>query len=187
MAKAGAIDKGMVLLFRGEPHLVTEREHHSPGKGQAVVRLRLKNLLNGSVLKETVKAHDQLQEANVHEQDGQFLFADDSGLHFMDTETYEQFTIPTDGLGDKKSYMKEGQSYKLLVWEERPIDITLPFKEQYQVTEAPQAVRGDTVTGAAKSVTLETGLTIKAPIFIKEGDTVLVSTQTGEYVERVSG
>jgi elongation factor P len=186
MVKAGTIDKGMYLLLRDEPHLVTEREHVNPGKGQAFVRLRLRNVKTGQVLRETIKAHEQVQEADVYDQDGQYLYSDDGGFHFMDTDTYEQFTIPAEGLDDKRQYMKEGETYRLIMWNDTPVDITLPLKETYTVTEAPEALRGDTVSNATKPVTVETGLRVKAPLFIKEGDKIVVSTQTGEYVERAS-
>lgn len=186
MAKAGTVDKGMFLLIKEEPHLVTEREFVNPGKGQAFVRLRLKNVKTGQVIRETIKSHEQVQEADVYDQDGQYLYSDDSDFHFMDAETYEQFTIPLDGLEEKRRFMREGQTYKIVMWNETPIDITLPLKEVYNVTEAPEALRGDTVSNATKAVTLETGLTVKAPLFIKAGDKIVVSTQTGEYVERVS-
>lgn len=186
MVKAGTIDKGMFLLLRDDPHLVTEREHVNPGKGQAFVRLRLKNVRTGQVIRETIKAHEQVEEADVHDQDAQYLYSDEAGFHFMDTETYEQFTVPPDGLDEKRQYMKEGETYRLVMWNDRPVDITLPLKETYTVTEAPEALRGDTVSNATKPITVETGLRVKAPLFIKEGDKIVVSTQTGEYVERVT-
>jgi elongation factor P len=186
MIKAGSIDKGMFLLIKDEPHQVTEREFVKPGKGQAFVRLKLKNLKTGLVQRPVIKSHESVEEIVVEEQPAQYLYADDTSYHFMDTETYEQFTVPLAGFEEKKNYMKEGDTYELVMWETTPLDIKLPLKEVYTVTLAEDAVKGDTVTGATKTITCETGLPVKVPIFIKEGDKILVNTDTGEYVERVN-
>ena len=186
MVRAGAIAKGMVLLIRDEPYVVTEREFVNPGKGAAFVRLKLKSLRSGQVLRETLKSNDSVEEADVFDKDGQFLYADDSGYHFMDLETYEQYVIEREGLEEKGTYMKEGDTYRIMMWEDRPIDIVLPLKMTFTVIEAEEAVKGDTVTGTNKIVTLETGRRVKVPLFIKPGDKVLVNTESGEYVERVN-
>ena len=186
MIRAGAISKGVCLLMKGEPYLVTEREFVNPGKGQAFVRVKLKSLKSGQTLRETIKSHETVEEAEVEERPAQFLYADDDAFHFMDAETFDQFTVPVSGLEHKRYYLREGESYELVLFEEQPIDIKLPLKMTLEVTSAPEALRGDTVSGATKQVTLETGLTVKAPLFIKDGDKVLVNTETGEYVERVN-
>ena len=186
MIRAGAISKGMCLLIKGEPYLVTEREFVNPGKGQAFVRVKLKSLKTGQTLKETIKSHETVEDAEIEDRGAQFLYADGESFHFMDTETYEQFAVPVAGLEDKLNYLKEGDTYELVVWEGEAIDIKLPLKMTLAVTEAPEALRGDTVSGATKQVTLETGLKVKAPLFIKDGDRLLVNTETGEYVERVT-
>ncbi len=186
MVRAGSIAKGMVLLMKDEPYVVTEREFVNPGKGSAFVRLKLKSLRTGQVLRETLKSNESAEEADVYDKDGQFLYADESGYHFMDAETYEQYLIERGGLEEKGTYMKEGDTYRIMMWENRPIDIVLPLKMTFTVVEAQQAVKGDTVTGASKVVTLETGRQVKVPLFIKPGDKVLVNTETGEYVERVN-
>jgi elongation factor P len=187
MIKAGSIDKGMCLIIKDEPYLVAERDFVNPGKGAAFTRLKLKNLKTGLVLRETIKTSDSVEEADIYERPAQYLYADDLGYHFMDSETYEQFIVPAEqGLEDKGYFIKEGDTYKILMWEENPIDIKIPLKMVLVVTEAADAVKGDTVTGATKSVTTETGLKVKVPIFIKEGEKILVNTESGEYVERVN-
>jgi elongation factor P len=186
MIRAGAIEKGMCLLIKGEPYLVTEREFVNPGKGAAFVRLKLKNLRTGMVLRETNKSNDNVEEADVFDRDVQFLYTDGAFYHFMDVETYEQFDVPVAGLEDKALYMKEGDSYTMIVWESTPIDIKIPLKMVFLVTEAAEGVKGDTVQGATKIVKVETGLEVKVPIFIKEGERILVNTESGEYVERVN-
>ena len=186
MTKAGSIDKGMFILLKDEPHLVTEREFVKPGKGQAFVRLKLKNVRTGLVQRPVIKSHESVEDINVEDHPSQYLYADDSAFHFMNTDTYDQFEIPLGGFEDKKDYMKEGDTYDVVMWESTPLSIKLPFKEVYTVTDAEDAVKGDTVTGATKTVVCETGLSVKVPIFIKPGDKILVNTESGDYVERVN-
>ncbi len=186
MTKAGSIEKGMFLLVKDEPHLVTEREFVKPGKGQAFVRLKLKNLRTGLVQRPVIKSHESVEDISVIDHRSQFLYSDDTAYYFMDTETYEQFEIPFVGFEEKKNYLKEGHTYDVVMWEAAPLDIKIPLKEVYMVAKAEDAVRGDTVTGATKTIACETGLAVKVPIFIKAGDKILVNTETGEYVERVN-
>jgi len=166
--------------------MVTEREFVNPGKGAAFVRVKLKNLRSGSVLRETIKTSESVEEADVFDRDAQYLYADDSVYNFMDAESYEQFTVPRTGLEEKVFYMKEGETYRIIMWETTPIDVSVPLKIVLEVTEADEGVRGDTVTGATKPVKTETGLEVRVPIFIKQGDQILVNTESGDYVERVN-
>ncbi len=186
MIKAGSLEKGMAILIKGEPYVIVEREFVNPGKGSAFVRTKLKNPTTGQVLRETMKSQDQVEEIVVEDKDCQYLYADDENYHFMDLETYEQFEIPVPTFEDYRFLMKEGETYTLVMWEHRPLDIKLPYKVVYTVTKAEDAVKGDTVTGATKVVEVETGLKVKVPIFIKEGEKILVNTETKEYVERVN-
>jgi elongation factor P len=184
--KAGAIDKGMALLIKGSPFIVVERDFVNPGKGSAFVRLKLKSPENGRVLKETMKTQDNIEEITVEDKESQFLYSDAEFYHFMDTETYDQFEIPMEGFADYKLLMRDGDTYKIIMWEEKPLDIIIPFKVVYEVTEAFDGVKGDTVQGASKLVTIETGLEIKVPIFIKQGEKIMINTETREYIERVN-
>jgi elongation factor P len=186
MIKAGQIAKGQYLIWRDEPYLVSDREFVNPGKGAAFVRVKLKSLRTGRVLQETIRTNDSVQEADVFDRDAQYLYADDTSYHFMDTESYDQFVVPRDGLENKINYMKEGDTYRVVMWEATPIDVTVPLKMVFEVTEAEEAIKGDTVTGATKPVKTETGLEVKVPLFIKQGDKILVNTESGEYVERVN-
>ncbi len=186
MIKAGQIDKGTFLLLKGYPYLVAEREFVNPGKGSAFVRLKLKNLIDGSVLKETMKSQDNVEDITVEDKDCQYLYSDGENYHFMDNETFEQFEIPVVTMQEQGLYMKDGETYKVIIYDGKPIDIKIPYKVVYEVTEAAEALKGDTVTGATKVVTVETGLKVKVPIFIKQGERILVNTETGEYVERVN-
>lgn len=186
MIKAGTISKGMFILHKDQPHYVAEREFVSPGKGSAFVRLKLKNIFTGQVLNETVKSQESVEDVEVLTRDAQYLYTDNESFHFMDAETYEQKAIPAETVGDKKLFLKEGDTYQIVVWEGNPIDIVLPYKMTFEITEAQEAVKGDTVTGSSKLATIETGLQVKVPLFIKTGDKILVNTETSEYVERVN-
>lgn len=186
MIKAGAIEKGMFLLVKDVPHLVAEREFVNPGKGSAFVRLKLKNMKTGSVLKEVRKTQDAVEEVSVEEKDNQYLYNDGSNYAFMDAETFEQTEVPMEGLEDYINFMKEGDTYKLIVWGDTVLDIKLPYKMVFEVTEAEDGVKGDSVNNIFKTVTIETGLVVKVPIFIKQGERVMINTETKEYVERVN-
>lgn len=184
MTKAGSIGKGMFLLMKGEPHLVTEREFVNPGKGPAFVRLKLKSLMSGQTLKQVIKSQESVEDISVETRDAQYLYSDGESYHFMDLETYEQFTMPMAGQEDKKLFIRDGDTVQLSIWDEKPIDILLPYKIVLAVREAQTGLKGDTVSGATKPVTMETGLVVRVPLFIKEGDKLLINTETREYVER---
>lgn len=186
MIKAGAIDKGICILVKNEPYVVVEREFVNPGKGSAFTRIKLKNLMTGQVLKQVLKTQETVEEVEVIDRKSQYLYGDGEGFHFMDAETYEQYIVPIEGFEEKGLLMKEGETYEAVFWEETPIDIKIPYKVVYTVVEAGEGIKGDTVTGATKTVKLETGLEVKVPLFIKEGEKVLINTETKEYVERVN-
>jgi len=184
--KAGAIEKGMFLLEKEAPYLVVEREFVNPGKGSSFVRLKLKNLRNASVLKVTHKTQDNIEEIDVEDVDSQFLYSDGASYHFMNSETFDQYEVPVQGLEDKGYFMREGETFRVVRWGEEALDIKLPPKMDLIVTEAEDGVKGDTVTGATKYVVVETGLTVKVPIFIKQGEKIRINVETKEYQERIN-
>jgi elongation factor P len=186
MIRASDIGKGTFILINNVPHVCVERDYVNPGKGSAFVRLKLKNIKNGIVRAQTNKVQDTLEDVSVEFKEVQFLYADMENYAFMDTKTYEQFTIPIEGEEEKRHYLKDGENYQVVFWEQTPIDIKLPTKMVFTVTEAEKAERGDTVSGATKVVTCETGLKVKVPLFIKQNDRILVNTETNEYQERVN-
>jgi elongation factor P len=186
MIRAGEIAKGTFLLIKNEPYEVVEREFVSPGKGSAFVRLKMKNLKTGAVLTQTTKTQESVEDAEVDNKYSQYLYSDDQFFHFMDNKTYEQLEVPKQGLEDKKDFLKEGETYQVVVYENQPINIIIPFKMVFAVTEAHNAIKGDTVSGSTKPVTLETGLIVRVPLFIKQGDKVRINTETKDYVERVT-
>jgi elongation factor P len=187
MIKASEVAKGTFILINNQPHVCVEREYVNPGKGSAFVRLKLKNIKTGSVLRQTNKVQDNLEDVSVEFHEVQFLYADSENYAFMNTQTYDQFTIPVQGEEEKRDFLRDGENYQVVFWEQTPIDIRIPTKMVFTVTESENAERGDTVSGATKVVTCETGLKVKVPLFIKQGDRILVNTETHEYQERVNG
>lgn len=186
MVRGGDIAKGTVLLSKGTPYLVVEREFVSPGKGSAFARVKMKSLRDGSVLTQTIKTADMVEDAVVDTHKGQYQYADGESFIFMDVETFEQIAVPNDIIGDKKFYLREGDEYEILVWENDPIDVKIPPKMIFVVEQSENYIKGDTVSGATKPVVTETGLTVRVPLFIKQGERILVNTETNEYQERVN-
>ncbi len=178
------LKKEMVILLDNEPHLVLDTELSKRGRGGSVLRTKLKNLARGSYIDRNFRQGDKFEEANVTESFAQFLYADDSGYHFMDEKTFEQFTLDEDIIGDKRFYLKESDVLRILLYEGEPLTLTLPDRVRLTVTSAPPAVKGDTVDAAMKTVTTETGLEVEVPMFIEEGEEIQVDPNTGKYVSR---
>ncbi|GHV36067.1 elongation factor P [Spirochaetia bacterium] len=174
------------MLQKGQPYLVVDREFHNPGKGTAVARIKMKSIKDGAVLSLTIPTQQEIEDATVDVHTCQYQFADTDNYHFMNNESYEQYEVPISGMEDKKLYLKDGDSYELTIWEEKVIDIKIPYKVIFTVAESENYVKGDTVSGATKPITTETGLTVRVPLFIKQGEKILVNTETNEYVERVN-
>ncbi len=184
MIKAINLNRGSFLNYKNRPYVVTEREFYSPGKGSAIVRLKLKDVKTGVVNKVVFKTTEMVEEISVEQQEFQYLYQGNGAFCFMSPQTFEQIEIPEELVIDDKYFLKEGETYKILFYEDKPIKIKLPLKMEMEVTEAENAVKGDTVTGATKEVKLETGLVIKVPLFIKKGEKILVNTENKEYVGR---
>lgn len=186
MIKAGQIDKGTALLIKGQPFICIDREFVNPGKGSAFVRLKLKSPSTGQVLQETMKSQDNAEDINVEMMDFQYMYNDGENFHMMNVDTYDQFEIPMDNFPDYQYLMKDGETYRCTVYGDDVLDIQIPSKVVYLVAEAEEAIKGDTVQGATKYVTTETGLRVRVPIFIKQGEKIRVNTETKEYLERVN-
>ena len=186
MIRGGDIVKGSCLLQNGQPYLVVEREFHTPGKGTAIARVKMKSIKDGAVLTMTIPTQQEVEDAQVEVHVCQFQYADTENYHFMDNESYDQYEIPVASHEDKKFYLKEGESYDLTFFSGQVIDIKIPYKVVFTVAESENYVKGDTVSGATKPVVTETGLTVRVPLFIKQGEKIRVNTETNEYVERVN-
>ena len=186
MIRGGDIVKGSCLLQKGQPYLVVDREFHNPGKGTAVARIKMKSIKDGSVLSLTIPTQQEVEDAQVELHTSQYQYADTDNYHFMDNESFDQYEVSIEENPEKKLYLKEGDSYELTIWEGKVIDIRIPYKVVFTVAESENYIKGDTATGATKPVVTDTGLTVRVPLFIKQGEKILVNTETNEYVERVN-
>lgn len=179
------LKKGTIFQLDGVPYRVVEYSQKVMGRGGSIVNVKIKSLLDGKVLDKTFKGNEQIEYADVTNRNAQFLYSDASGYHFMDEESYEQFAITAEDLGDQTGYLKEGDMVKTQLFDGRPINIELPKNVPLKVTYTESAVKGDTSSSITKDATLETGITIKVPAFIKQGDVLSVNTEDGTYRERI--
>jgi elongation factor P len=187
MASPNDIRKGTVINLDGELWAVASFQRVSPGKGSSFVRTRIKSLSTGKVVEHNFKSAENLTYEDVGYKKMQFIFADDNTLTFMDGNTFEQVMIGRDMVGDDAKYLKEGLEVTVVMHNDNAIAMELPLKIQYTVKQTDPAVKGDTASGnVLKDATADNGLAMRVPIFIKEGDEVLISTDTGDYVERVA-
>ena len=177
------LKKGTVIQIDGKPYRVTEYSQKVMGRGGSIVNVKLKNLLDGSVIPKTFKGADKIEPASVNSQPVQFLYAD-TEFHFMNPDTFEQFAVSADIAGDAKSYLKEGDELNLQFFDSVVINVELPKNLYLKVVEAEDVVRGDTANAVTKDAVVETGLKVKVPAFIKVGDIISVSTEDGSYRER---
>lgn len=179
------LKKGVLFQIDGTPYRVVDYNQKVMGRGGSIVNVRIKSLIDGKVLEKTYKGNEQLEVADVTNQSAQYLYSDGSTFYFMNQETFEQFEVPADLVGDGAGYLKEGDIVNLQFFDGRAISVDLPKNVPLLVTYTENAVKGDTSSAITKDATLETGITIKVPAFIKQGDVISVDTSTGAYRERV--
>jgi len=184
MANTNSLKKGELLEIEDSVCRVVDFKHVKPGKGQAFVRIVLKDMETGRVQDKKFRSGQYIPNADIERKDAQFLYADDQGVHFMDENTFEQFALPEDVLGESIYYLTDGLKVLLLFYKNRCLDIDLPTSVALKVADTEPGIRGNTVSGATKSATLETGLTLQIPLFIEPGEVIKVDTRTGEYIER---
>ena len=185
MLSINEIKSGSQIIVNDDPYVVINVQHSKMGRAGAVLRTKMKNLKTGNILNKTFQGAEKVEEAGVEEKKGQYLYTDGSNFFFMDSENYEQFEISSEVVGEQASFLKEEAEVGIIYFQQTPINIKLPIKMNFKVVEAPPAVKGNTADGGSKQVTLENGIKINTPLFIKEGDVVRVNTETGEYAERV--
>ncbi|HOV87843.1 MAG TPA: elongation factor P [Syntrophobacteraceae bacterium] len=181
---AGDLRKGLKLEIDGEPYLVVDFEFSKPGKGQALYRCRLRNMITGNQFDRTYRSGDKFNAADLEEQDMNYLYKQDRSYVFMNNSTYEQIELSEEQVGDARNYLIENQTVSILLFQGRPIGIGLPNFVALKVIKADPWVKGDTAAGATKPVTVETGYVLQVPLFIEEGETIKLDTRTGAYVER---
>jgi elongation factor P len=185
MLDANELRKGTTFYLDGELYRVIEYQHHKPGRGNAIIRTKLRNLRTGTIIPRNFLSGETFEEAYVERRPMQFLYEDQGFYHFMDTETYSQFRISEDLVEEKIGYLKEGQDYTVSILGNEMLDIELPNAVELEVVKSEMAVAGDTATGATKRVICETGLKVQVPLFVEVGDVIRVDTDKGEYVTRV--
>lgn len=181
------LKKGTIFKLDGVPYKVVEYGQKVMGRGGSIVNVRIKSLLDGKVLEKTFKGNEQIDSADVTNQSVQYLYNDGRVFFFMNEDTFEQFEVPAELVGDSAGLMKEGDKVSLLLFDGRPINVELPKNVPLAVTYAENVVKGDTSSAVTKDATLETGITIRVPAFIKTGDVISVDTATMTYRERVKG
>jgi elongation factor P len=178
------LKKGTVIQIDGTPYRVVDYAQKVMGRGGSIVNLKIKNLIDGSVLPKTFKGADKIEPADVATRSAQYLYTDGADFHFMDPETFEQFQLGPDLVDEAARYLKEGDMVSLQFFNDAVINVELPNTLYLEVTYAESVVKGDTTSSVLKDATLETGLTVKVPSFIKVGDVIKVDTRDGSYLER---
>jgi len=184
MIKSSNIKKGSYILFKNEPHEVTKTEFYAPGKGSAITRMKLKSVRTGNTVEFTYKSNESIEELDVMAKEMQFLFIDTDDVVFMDPRSYEQVSVSKNLMEGKIGYLIPELTMYLVFYEDNVIGVRFPQKVKLKVVEASDAVAGNTVNAAKKPVSLETGITVFAPLFVKTGDTLIIETENGEYVSR---
>jgi elongation factor P len=177
--------KGVTFQFDGNLYKVIEYSHNKPGRGNATIRTKVRDLRNGTVLEKTFTSGDRVEDIRLDHHIVTFLYQDGELFYFMDTETYEQPALNRSTLGEAVNFLTEGLELKLTFFGDEAIDLELPTAVDLKVVEAEVGLKGDTATGATKSVETETGLRVAVPLFVDSGDTIRVDTRTGQYITRV--
>ncbi|MFH1594192.1 MAG: elongation factor P [Candidatus Omnitrophota bacterium] len=184
MITARQFRNGVVVLIDNVLHMVLSQQHTKPGKGGAFVRAKLKNLQNGTIAEKTYRPDDSFKQAYIEEKKKQFLYKDQMGYHFMDQTTYEQLGISEEMIGDNAKYLKDGMEITASMYNNSVVGITLPSFVELKVTYTEPGIKGDTAKGGFKPATVETGATVRVPLFINNDETIKVDTRTGDYAGR---
>lgn len=178
------IKNGMTLILEGKLVTVVDFQHVKPGKGPAFVRIKYRDLRTGSTIEDTFNTNLKLEKAHVEKMQMQFLYKENDNYVFMNTNDYSQMEVSSSIIGDDAKFLKEGLVIEIQMYEGEILGIVLPEKIEYKVTETTDAVKGNTTNNAMKDATIESGYTIKVPMFISVGETIVVSTKDGKYVSR---
>lgn len=184
MVNANDIKNGMTIIFEDALYIVLEFSHVKPGKGAAFVKAKLRNLRTGSIVEKTFNSSIKLEKAMITRQNMQYLYNTGDAYAFMNMETYEQIELTKDQIGDDAKFLKEGINVDITFYEGEMLGISLPDKIEYVITHTEPAVKGNTTNNALKDAELENGLKVRVPLFIQEGETILVTTSDGKYDSR---
>lgn len=186
MLSLNEIKTGKIIQVSDQPYLIVKTDHHKMGRGGAVLKTKLKNLIDGSILDKTFQGNDKADEADTETKKANYLYKDENDAHFMDNDNYEQFTISLEQIGNKARFMKDGIDMDILYFAGKPVAVQIPIKLELKVVSAPPGVKGNSAGNVTKQVELETGAKLNVPMFINEGDVIKVNTDTEEYAERVN-
>ncbi|MDR1060008.1 MAG: elongation factor P [Clostridiales bacterium] len=184
MISAGEFRNGVTFELDGQVFQIVEFQHVKPGKGAAFVRTKLKNAITGATVERTFNPTDKMQNAVIERKDMQYMYNDGELYYFMDTETFDQIPLNKETVGDALKFVKEEVVVKILSYKENVFGIEPPYFVELKITQTEPGFKGDTATGATKPATLETGATVKVPLFVNEGEVVKIDTRTGDYMER---
>jgi elongation factor P len=185
MIDVNELRKGVTFEQDGDLYKVLDYAHNKPGRGQATIRIKARDLRKGNTLDMTFNSGNRVQDVRLDYHNAQFLYADDRFFYFMDNQTYEQYPVNKDIIGEMAEFLKPNMDVKLMFFETEALDIDLPTSVDLLITKAEPSIRGDTATGVTKRVITETGLEVQVPSFVEQGDTIRVDTRNGEYVTRV--
>lgn len=185
MYSASDLRKGLKIQIDGEPYIVVDFQFSKPGKGQALYRTKLKNMITGNQFDRTFRSNDKFEKAPLEERTMQFLYSQGGEFHFMDTKNYEQVVISREQMGDDVNFLIDNMEAQILLFNNNPIGVTLPNFVNLTVTRADPWAKGDTSGSDSKPVTVETGYVLQVPPFVEEGDKIQIDTRTGEYMTRV--
>ena len=185
MIDVNDLRKGTTFELEGQIFRVLEYSHNKPGRGNATIRTKVRNIRTGSTFEKTFQSGDRVQDIRIESREMQYLYHDGALYHFMDTETYDQIALDAQLLDEAVNYLKDGMNVIVQDYNGEALGVDLPVTVDMKVVQADIAVKGDTATGANKYVTVETGYRVQVPLFVNEGDTIRVDTRTGEYVTRV--
>ncbi|NBO51852.1 MAG: elongation factor P [bacterium] len=185
MISTGELKKGVVIELEGDLWQILDYHHIKMGRGSAQVRIKFRNVRKQSIVEKTFQAGEKFPRATMERRTAQFLFSEGGDYTFMDTETYDQFVITAEQLGDAKDYIKDGLQLDRVSYEGETLGVELPINLDLTVTETDPGFAGDTATGTRKPATVETGLVVQVPLFVNVGDVIRVDTRTGEYQTRV--
>jgi elongation factor P len=182
--KAKDVRKGVVILFKNNLCRVMDFHHHTPGNLRAMVHMKLRNLMTGSQVEHRFSSTEDIDTADVFLQPATFLYADNNGYHFMNSETYEEVAITDEMIGDGRYYIQEGMQVQLSMYEENPIGIQLPQTVTLTIADTEPGLKGATASNSPKPAKTDTGLQLSVPPFVNIGDQVVVNTESGEYLSR---
>jgi elongation factor P len=184
MISTAQFKKGIYVMFHEEPHMIVDVNFVSPGKGSAFYRTKLKSLYTGRVVEFTYKSGEKVEEVVVETHEASYSYFDGTSYVFIEPRSFEQYSVPLEVVGEDKVFLKEGVLYRIKFYEDKPVGVTLPKSITLTVVEAENSVKGDTATSATKLAVLDTGAKVQVPLFIKPGEEVNISTETGEYLSR---